>query len=369
MTFGQWSLKFEGAHRERSVASSDAYAVGVEYALVSVGGTPIDVTIAAEYVNDQRRPRAVPGFLEHDWAVGMRVALNDARSTEGKFGLIVDREAGSQAWALELGSRIADDWRLSAQARRFLKCESPGSAVGDPRRQLHRRVTDTLLLIVSTVDASRATQASDAAGPTSVHDRLCRRGGHARQRTVSRVCRTRARDWARSDVLPIVYQLMLVSHIVCGVLAFGAAAAFVALHMPRMIRSARRTVRWAGIALAALCVVLLVSGLFILSEANSRENAWISSLTRAQRSCCWLPTAFIASCREIRHDWLVSCGSAEFFWVVSWRCGSCTLQRQANCALPRPLRRRSTTPRRKQLLHRIQFRRCLRRSRAGRSGS
>ncbi len=77
------------------------------------------------------------------------------------------------------------------------------------------------------------------------------------------------------DVLPIVYQLMLVSHIVCGVVAFAAAAAFVAVHMPRMIRSTRRTVRWAGITLAALCVVLLVSGLFILSEANSRENAWI----------------------------------------------------------------------------------------------
>ncbi len=120
MTFGQWSFKFEGAHRERTLAGSDAYAVGVEYALVGVRGTPIDVTIAAEYVNDQRRPRAVPGFLEHDWAVGMRVALNDARSTEGKFGLIFDRDRSSQAWALELGSRIADDWKLSAQARRFV---------------------------------------------------------------------------------------------------------------------------------------------------------------------------------------------------------------------------------------------------------
>jgi tetratricopeptide (TPR) repeat protein/uncharacterized membrane protein SirB2 len=77
------------------------------------------------------------------------------------------------------------------------------------------------------------------------------------------------------DVLPIVYQLMLVSHVVCGVLAFLAVAVFVARHMPRMIRSSRRAVRWAGIALAALCIALLLSGLFILSEANSRENAWI----------------------------------------------------------------------------------------------
>jgi hypothetical protein len=120
LTFGQWSFKFEGAHRDRTRASSDAYAVGIEYAFTGVAGTPIDLTLAAEYVQDERTPRAVPGFLEHDWAAGIRVALNDARSTEGKFGLIVDREHGSQAWALELGSRIADDWKLAAQARRFM---------------------------------------------------------------------------------------------------------------------------------------------------------------------------------------------------------------------------------------------------------
>lgn len=76
-------------------------------------------------------------------------------------------------------------------------------------------------------------------------------------------------------VLPIVYQLMLVGHVVFGLAAFAMTTAFVAMHMPRMIRSQRRAVRWAGVALAALWLVLLVSGLFILSEANSRENAWI----------------------------------------------------------------------------------------------
>jgi tetratricopeptide (TPR) repeat protein len=77
------------------------------------------------------------------------------------------------------------------------------------------------------------------------------------------------------EVLPIVYQLMLVGHVIFGILAFAAATAFVAMHMPRMIRSPRHAARWAGIGLAALWLVLLVSGLFILSEANSRENAWI----------------------------------------------------------------------------------------------
>lgn len=77
------------------------------------------------------------------------------------------------------------------------------------------------------------------------------------------------------DVLPFTYQLMLVLHVVCGVIAFVAAITFVSLHMPRMLRGGRVSIRLAGVALAAMFIALLLSGLFILSEANSRENAWI----------------------------------------------------------------------------------------------
>lgn len=45
LTFGQWSVKLEGAHRDRSVGDSSGYALGLEYALVGVGGTPVDVTV------------------------------------------------------------------------------------------------------------------------------------------------------------------------------------------------------------------------------------------------------------------------------------------------------------------------------------
>jgi hypothetical protein len=133
LTFGQWSVKFEGAHRDRAIDDSSGYALGIEYALVGVAGTPVDLTVAAEYVRDARTPQPVPGFLERDWALGLRVALNDARSTEGEFGLIVDAERGSQAWAFELSSRIVDDWKLAVQARRFLDVGRE-----DPLRIIHR---------------------------------------------------------------------------------------------------------------------------------------------------------------------------------------------------------------------------------------
>lgn len=119
LTFGEWSFKLEGAHREQSGPDNNAYAIGVEYAIGSFAGSPADLTFAAEYVRDHRLPPTPPGFVDNDWAVGVRLALNDVRSTEGKFGVIVDRQHGSRAWALELGSRLADRWRLATKARWF----------------------------------------------------------------------------------------------------------------------------------------------------------------------------------------------------------------------------------------------------------
>lgn len=77
------------------------------------------------------------------------------------------------------------------------------------------------------------------------------------------------------EVLPVTYQFMLVVHVCGGVIACAAALAFVATHLPRMIRIRRPRMRESGFSLPLLWLLLLASGLFILTEANSRENAWI----------------------------------------------------------------------------------------------
>ena len=77
------------------------------------------------------------------------------------------------------------------------------------------------------------------------------------------------------EILPFTYQIMLVAHLVGGLVAFAVVIAFIGVHMPRMIRSRRRFTRTSGFSLAGVWLVLLLSGLFILSEANSRENMWI----------------------------------------------------------------------------------------------
>jgi len=77
------------------------------------------------------------------------------------------------------------------------------------------------------------------------------------------------------EVLPFTYQIMLVAHLVGGLVAFAVAISFIGFHLPRMIRSRRRLTRASGFSLAGVWLVLLLSGVFILSEANSRENVWI----------------------------------------------------------------------------------------------
>lgn len=119
VTLGEWAVKLEAARRRTFGREQSAWTVGVERLLSGLVGSPADLTVVVEYSGDQRTPVGVPGFLQDDWSVGLRLAMNDARTTEGKLGVIVDRDHGSRAWALELSTRVAQQWRLAAEARLF----------------------------------------------------------------------------------------------------------------------------------------------------------------------------------------------------------------------------------------------------------
>jgi tetratricopeptide (TPR) repeat protein len=77
------------------------------------------------------------------------------------------------------------------------------------------------------------------------------------------------------ETLPLTYQIMLALHIALGIGAALATLGFVVAHVRRMLRVQRAWMRSSGAAVSVLWLVLAVSGLFILSEANSRENAWV----------------------------------------------------------------------------------------------
>ena len=81
--------------------------------------------------------------------------------------------------------------------------------------------------------------------------------------------------FALTDIsLPRFYQGMVLSHTGLGIFLVVLTLAFVEWHLPEVWRRHRRQAIATGLVTATLGVILLVSGLFILSEANNRDNAW-----------------------------------------------------------------------------------------------
>ena len=81
--------------------------------------------------------------------------------------------------------------------------------------------------------------------------------------------------FAVTDIsLPRFYQSMVLWHTVGGIILVILALAFVEWHLPTVWRRHRRRAIYTGLASVTLGVTLLVTGLFILTEANSRDNAW-----------------------------------------------------------------------------------------------
>ena len=79
------------------------------------------------------------------------------------------------------------------------------------------------------------------------------------------------------EVLPIMYQLMLLLHLTLGIGFVSTAIIFVFLHIRKVYnrRNRRPWMRTTGGALIVSLLLLMLTGFFILSESNSRENFWV----------------------------------------------------------------------------------------------
>ncbi|MCE2455021.1 MAG: tetratricopeptide repeat protein [Gemmatimonadetes bacterium] len=91
----------------------------------------------------------------------------------------------------------------------------------------------------------------------------------------------RIADWADlapfalgEEHLPTIYQVMLLGHTGVGFALAALTLVFVVAHLPRVWRRLRRNVALSGALAVTLAVLVVASGLFILTEAASRANAW-----------------------------------------------------------------------------------------------
>ncbi len=117
-TLGDWLWKLETIYRSGMGDSYLALTGGFEYTLVGLLGTPWDLGLLSEYLYDDRGREALTTF-ENDVIVGLRLALNDAQSTEALLGLIFDRQNHARFWNLEASRRIGESWKLSFETRIF----------------------------------------------------------------------------------------------------------------------------------------------------------------------------------------------------------------------------------------------------------
>lgn len=117
-TQGAWLWKFETVS-VTGEGDGDRYAAavgGFEYTLVGVFDSAADLGLIAEYLFDDR-DEAAPHALEDDIMAGVRLTLNDAQSTEGLVGMIVDRESGALSFSLEASRRLGEAWKLTVEGR------------------------------------------------------------------------------------------------------------------------------------------------------------------------------------------------------------------------------------------------------------
>ena len=65
-------------------------------------------------------PSAAPTPFENDIAVGVRLAVNDAASTEALLAMVQDLDTSARFLILEANRRFGDHWLLTAELSAFL---------------------------------------------------------------------------------------------------------------------------------------------------------------------------------------------------------------------------------------------------------
>ena len=106
LTAGGWLWKLEGIYRAGQ--GDDGFfsgAFGFEYTFYGIFGTPSDVGVIAEYIRDERDEKATTP-LQNDVAVGVRLAFNDAASSEALIGVVQDTETSARLITVEASRRL-----------------------------------------------------------------------------------------------------------------------------------------------------------------------------------------------------------------------------------------------------------------------
>jgi hypothetical protein len=115
MVMGSWLFKLESLHRSGQGDDFFAGVGGFEYSFVNIASSGIDLGLIGEWAYDEREDEATTAF-DNDLMTGMRLALNDAESTEAIMVITQDLDGDGTSLALESSRRISDHWKISIDA-------------------------------------------------------------------------------------------------------------------------------------------------------------------------------------------------------------------------------------------------------------
>jgi hypothetical protein len=117
---GDWLWKGEALYRIGQ-GNDDyfAWTGGFEYTFTRVWNSQMDLGVIGEWMYDTREDQATTAF-ENDLAGGIRLALNDAASTEALFGWVQDIDSSARFLFLEASRRFGDQLLLTAEFRAFV---------------------------------------------------------------------------------------------------------------------------------------------------------------------------------------------------------------------------------------------------------
>ncbi len=131
-TKGNMLWKLEALHRSGQGTTYNALAGGFEYTLVGILDTVIDMGLLGEYYYDERG-KSAPTLFDDDFALGTRLAFNDAASSELLAGILIDKDNGSKFFNLEASHRLGLHWVLEVEGR-FLFDQEPEDPTFSIRR-------------------------------------------------------------------------------------------------------------------------------------------------------------------------------------------------------------------------------------------
>jgi hypothetical protein len=125
---GNWLWKLEALYQENDTESYSAATGGFEYTFFRIGESSMDLGVITEFAYDDRNGDAASSF-ENDLLFGLRLAVNDAASSEVLLGLSYDLGNKGNVLQLEASRRLHDNIKLFLEGWAFFNTDPKDFAV------------------------------------------------------------------------------------------------------------------------------------------------------------------------------------------------------------------------------------------------